>query len=236
MPAPTPEPEFDRFAKDYDHALARSLAGSLTGSLTGAADEGERFAEYKVGEMALQLSRIPPRRILDFGCGVGRSLKFLERYFPGAAICGYDPSPASLDEAHRRVPSASLFPDRASLPAAAFDAVLAANVLHHIAPDQRPAAIELCGDVLARGGSLFVFEHNPFNPVTRRVFDRCPFDEGASMLPRRDVIALGRRAGLKVRRSAYTLFLPFSNRRWLRAQRLLSWLPAGAQYYVQFEK
>ena len=81
-----------------------------------------------------------------------------------------------------------------------------------------------------------MFEHNPYNPLARRVFERCPFDEGASMLRRRAVIDLGRDAGLKVKRAAYTLFLPSANRHWLRVQRLLSWLPVGAQYYVQFQK
>jgi len=33
-----------------------------------------------------------------------------------------------------------------------------------------------CGDALAEGGSLFVFEHNPLNPLTRYVFERCVFD------------------------------------------------------------
>jgi SAM-dependent methyltransferase len=228
MNAPTPEPEFDRFAHDYDRVLA--------GSLAGAADEGERFAEYKVGEMALQIAASTPRRILDFGCGVGRSLRFLARYFPDAHVHGYDPSPVSLEQARVRVPEAELVTDSALLPTAFFDAILVANVFHHIPTAQRAAAMATCGRVLAPGGSLFIFEHNPLNPVTRRVFDRCPFDVGAVMLPRPEVVALGRRAGLAITRSAYTLFLPFSNRGWLRAQRLLSWLPAGAQYYVQFAK
>lgn len=228
MSVPTRDPEFDQFAGDYDRVLATSLAG--------VADENERFAEYKIGEMALQLSLNPPERILDFGCGVGRSLVFLQRYFPNAQISGYDPSTISLAEARLRAPSASLFSDPPTLATATFDAILVANVLHHISHEQRLPAMALCAGALAPGGSLFVFEHNPHNPVTRRVFERCPFDDGATMLPRKEVIALGVNAGMKVKRRAYTLFLPSAKRGWLRAQRLLSWLPAGAQYYVQFER
>lgn len=228
MSVPKPDPEFDRFAGNYDRVLASSLAG--------VADENERFAEYKVGIMALQLSSAPPARILDFGCGVGRSLVFLQRYFHGAQISGYDPSTASLEQARLRASSASLYSDPTALAMASFDAILVANVFHHISKEQRRSTMAVCGGALARGGSLFIFEHNPLNPVTRRVFERCPFDEGATMLPRAEVIALGESVGLKVKRRAYTLFLPFANRRWLQAQQLMSWLPAGAQYYVQFER
>ena len=222
------EPEFDRFAYDYERILESSLAD--------AGADGERFAEYKIGEMSLQLRDHAPRRILDFGCGVGRSLNHLARYFPEAALAGYDPSGASLDEAQSRTPAASLFSEPSALPLESFDLVLAANVMHHIPSEERSAATALCAKLLAPGGSLFVFEHNPYNPLTRRVFERCPFDRDASMLYRREVIALGKAAGLRLTRAAYTLFVPLCNVSWLRAQRLLAWLPAGAQYYVQFEK
>jgi SAM-dependent methyltransferase len=125
----------------------------LAESLAGTGEENERFAEYKVAEMSIQLSRAPPRRILDFGCGVGRSLGLLARYFPEAAICGYDPSPHSIDEARRRVPAATLYGASAVLPEAGFDAVLAANVFHHIAQEQRHAAIRSCGNALARAAA-----------------------------------------------------------------------------------
>jgi len=45
-------------------------------------------------------------------------------------------------------------------------------------------------------GSLFVFERNPFNPVTRLVFERCPFDQAAEMLRLSATRSAGAEAGL----------------------------------------
>ena len=54
--------EFDPYAETYDRLLADSLG---TGDI-------DRFAAYKVDEIAYRLRR----RVLDFGCGIGRSLPF----------------------------------------------------------------------------------------------------------------------------------------------------------------
>lgn len=45
-------------------------------------------------------------------------------------------------------------------------------------------------------GNLFVFERNPFNPVTRLVFERCPFDQDAEMLRLSATRSAGAEAGL----------------------------------------
>jgi hypothetical protein len=112
--------------------------------------------------------------------------------------------------------------------------VFASNVFHHVAAAQRPAALVRCAKALRRGASLFVFEHNPYNPATRWIFERCPFDRDASMISRRQLIALGHAAGLSVARSRYTLFVPFRGAAWSALQRALGWLPLGAQHYVEF--
>ena len=36
--------------------------------------------------------------------------------------------------------------------------------------------------VLKPQGLLFVFEHNPLNPLTRHAVDTCPFDENAVLI------------------------------------------------------
>lgn len=219
-------PEFDRFAGDYDAHLGRALGGRL---------DADRFAAYKVDEVAERLRAVPVRRVLDFGCGVGRGLGFLADAFPGAELWGFDPSAPSLEEAQRRAPGARLTADWAALPGG-FDCILAANVLHHVAQGERAATLARCRDALAPGGSLFVFEHNPLNPLTRLVFERCPFDEGAAMIRRGHLVAEGERAGLRQVRSGFTLFLPFRGRLARRVHRALSWLPLGAQYCVQFAR
>lgn len=217
--------EFDRYARNYDAVLTTAL---------GSDGEVDRFAGYKIDEMSQRLAASSVRRVLDFGCGVGRSLPFLREAFPEAEVWGFDPSAECASAAQSRAPSARVVSDWTMVDTASFDCVLAANVFHHVPLHARLAELERCGTLLAPEGSLFVFEHNPFNPVTRRVFDRCPFDRDAVMIAPSDMLRLGRSAGLTVRRCAYTLFLPFRGRMVAALHRALAWLPLGAQYYVQF--
>ena len=50
--------------------------------------------------------------------------------------------------------------------------------------------------VLRPGGIAAIFEHNPLNPLTRRVVSNCVFDEDAVLLRRRRARGLLRQAGL----------------------------------------
>ena len=97
-------------------------------------------------------------------------------------------------------------------------------------------ALLKCKQLLRDGGSIFLFEHNPFNPVTRLIFERCAFDEGAVMLRLREVKALAESVGLSVTRSDYTLFFPRQLSFLRPMERLLGWLPLGAQYCVEMAK
>jgi SAM-dependent methyltransferase len=220
--------EFDPYAHNYSGVLAQALGTR--------AEDTDRFAAYKIAEVAHVLNGAKVERVLDFGCGVGRSLRFLRHAFPNAALFGFDPSEECVIEASASNPDATLTALWPAIKDIPFDCVFVANVFHHIPLAQRASELARCGEVLGPGGSLFVFEHNPYNPATRWVFDRCPFDSDAAMIKRTDMIELGQGVGLQVRRKAYTLFLPFQGDGWLTLQRPLSWLPLGAQYYVQFTR
>ena len=86
--------------------------------------------------------------------------------------------------------------------------------------------------VVRPGGLVAVFEHNPLNPLTRRVVRDCAFDEGVELLPRRELETLLRAAGLEVVSAHYLLFFPWRGRLFEAAERLLARLPLGAQYVV----
>jgi cyclopropane fatty-acyl-phospholipid synthase-like methyltransferase len=222
------ELEFDQYAKQYDRVLGEAIPESL--------NEDGYFAEYKITLMAERLDNNRPARILDFGCGVGRSLPYIEKYFPDAQLFGYDLSSASLEIAANRTPHAKLFSDWGNIAALRFDAIVAANVFHHIPPAERREALTQCRLVLADGGQLFLFEHNPFNPATRWIFERCPFDADAEMLKMKSVLEMIREAGFNSEQHGYTLFFP-RHLSFLRS--LEPWLkrfPLGAQYYVQMAK
>jgi len=221
-------PEFDAYARDYDRLLGQTIPEAL--------NEDEHFAEYKVALMAEKLKGTKPGRILDFGCGAGRSLPFLERHFPDAELWGYDVSPASLEVAATRVPRARLFSDWASLGGTRFDAIIAANVYHHIPPVQRLSELARCRAALRAQGSFFLFEHNPLNPATRWVFERCPFDADAEMFGLGTARRLCREAGFASEQHGYTLFFPRPLGFLRGLERWMRWIPLGAQYYVQMAR
>jgi len=218
------EQEFDRFAGKYDAALV--------GAMPQAAAEDAYFAEYKVAHMAHALTT-SPRRILDFGCGTGRSLPWLKKYFPSAELWGFDLSSVSLQAAHIACPDATLVSQWADLESLRFDGVLAANVFHHIPRQEQLQALSRCCNVLDGAGEMFFFEHNPRNPATRWVFERCPFDADAKMIDARTAVELAKQSGFERVELGYTLFFP-RPLAWFRP--LEPWmrkLPFGAQYYVR---
>ena len=218
------EPQFDRFATVYEDVLKASLPSSQA--------EDPYFAEYKVHHLARRMPK--PNRVLDFGCGIGKSLPLLRNQFGQAEIWGYDVSPDSLRLAHEVLPQARLTSQWAGLPVGQFDLILAANVFHHIPVAEQAAALRNCRSLLTPGsGRMFIFEHNPLNPVTRRVFERCPFDHDATMLPRARTLALAVAAGMRVVRTDFTLFFP-RQLAWFRSlERWMGGIPLGAQYCVE---
>jgi SAM-dependent methyltransferase len=112
-----------------------------------------------------------------------------------------------------------------------FDLVFAVCVLHHVPPGGRRDAVVAEMARLARpGGLVAIWEHNPWNPLTRRVVARCPFDRDATLLSLAETRRLLRRAGLSRIESRYGLFFPWRGRGWRRAERLLAQVPLGAQF------
>lgn len=219
------KPEFDQYAEQYDQVMRNSIPDGL--------NEDGYFAEYKIALMAARLGEKKPERILDFGCGAGRSLNHLDKYFPQAELWGYDVSPASLEVASRRASRAKLFLDWNAVIDIRFDVIIAANVFHHIPPSQRQLALSQCRNALAAGGQMFLFEHNPYNPATRWIFERCPFDADAEMLDLKTALTLSGKAGFRSKQHGYTLFFPRPLAFLRVLEPWLSRLPLGAQYYVQ---
>jgi len=200
----------------------------------GMAEEGY-FARYKVDLMARRMRGSAVESILDFGCGTGRSLGFIRAAFPAARLTGFDESPQSIAVAAGSA-DAELTSDWTGIAGKSFDCIFAANVFHHIAESERPTWLERCAGALSARGRLFWFEHNPLNPVTRRVFERCPFDADARMIARGDALGLMKAAGLRVARTGYTLFFPRPLAFLRPLEPLLRGIPLGAQYYIEAGK
>lgn len=216
---------FDRFADRYEQIVDES-----TGE--GAA----YFAQLKARYLAALLSRTWAGKVLDFGCGVGLVSRALAEELPAAELHGFDPSADSLARVPEEVRARGRFESDLARLDTDYGLAVVANVLHHIAPAARDAALADLAGRLAPGGRLVVFEHNRWNPATRWVVATCPLDEDAVLLPRSETRRRLERAGLTVERSDYVTFFP---RRLAALQPLearLSWLPLGAQYAVVARK
>lgn len=219
------KPEFDKFAEDYDSIMDESIPDKL--------NEGTYFSEYKIALVAKAMQHSNVQRILDYGCGAGRGLPYLKQYFPDAEIWGYDISPASLALAHQRMPDSLLFTNWSEAKMDYFDLIVSANVFHHIPHNERLNAFKQCHDALTAHGRFFLFEHNPYNPVTRWIFERCPFDNDAAMLNMAEAMRLCYSADLPPVSHGYTLFFPRPFALLRRLESYIRWLPIGAQYYIE---
>jgi ubiquinone/menaquinone biosynthesis C-methylase UbiE len=224
------EKEFDGFADEYRAVHAANIAVS--------GEAPEFFAEYKIADTR-RLAReagIAPARILDFGCGVGASIAFLHRYFPDSRIVGADVSRKSLDLARQRFGAQAEFlaigTSSIDLPDESVDLLFSACVFHHIPHDEHVQWLRELRRVARPGALLVVFEHNPWNPLTVRTVNACPFDANARLLTPRVLRARVRRAGWHSTAREYRMFFPRALARLRGIEPGLRWLPLGAQYSV----
>ncbi|MEY4400633.1 MAG: hypothetical protein RL072_498 [Actinomycetota bacterium] len=216
---------FDSFATEYERALSKNLR-SIPGGIDHYFQNRVKILSDCLGQSA------SPKRILDFGSGVGLAIPFLRERFPTSEITITDESLQSLDVATARYPSVkAVTPDE--LPLDHFDVIFIAGVLHHVEPLKRSAVVTRIADSIKPGGLAVFFELNPLNPVTRHLVRMCPFDNDAILMRKSEVEGLlTRDSRLAVERSRYTVFFPPLLRPLLRVERYLQWCPLGAQYFV----
>ena len=180
-----------------------------------------------------------PSRILDFGCGTGESAAFLAQTFQGATVLGVDTAENAIQLAEGRhgSPDIRFGPLEAIRSEAPFDLCYVNGVFHHIEPDHRMAAVASIYAALAPGGHFALFENNPWNPGTRMVMRRIPFDRDAITLSPLETKRLVMGAGFIVPRTTRFLFYFPKMLRILRPlESALAGVPLGAQYYVLAKK
>lgn len=228
------EAEFDKFADEYHAALAAGIKLSGEGPAY--------FSEYKVADIARAWhadgrSADTPVRVLDFGAGTGNSVPYVHKHFSNAHLSCVDLSRRSLDVASQRFPGKAEYVhfDGTHIPFAAetFDIAFAMVVFHHIPHDQHLALLEELRRVLRPDGCLFIFEHNPLNPLTVRVVNNCPFDENAQLIRSSALRRRMSQAGFSSTATQYRVFFPHGLRFLRPLERALTWLPLGGQYSVR---
>ena len=223
------ETEFDKFADEYRSTHARSIRAS--------GEAPDFFAEYKIRDVSRAVVKADTETILDFGGGVGASVPYFHRYFPASELTCIDVSHRSLDVARDRFPGLANFVhfDGKTIPFPnnSFDLVFAACVFHHIDPGEHQSLIREMHRVLRPGGNIFIFEHNPLNPLTVRAVNSCPFDKNASLIRAKNLKKHIARAGFQAANVRFRIFFPgaLSFLRWL--ERYMTWLPLGAQYFAR---
>jgi SAM-dependent methyltransferase len=224
--------EFDAFAADYESALQLGLRAS--------GEEPAYFASRRIQWSHSVLNGTMPQKpaVLDYGCGVGIATNLLREAFGAASVCGYDPSSAAIARARRehRKEGDQFCDDLADLPSSAFDVAYCNGVFHHIPLAERPAALATIRGALRPGGWFAFWENNPWNPGTRYIMSRIPFDRDAITLSLTEARRLLREAGFDVvRTDSWFIFPRFLS--WLRPlETLVHRLPLGGQYMVLAQK
>lgn len=228
--------EFDKFADEYRAMHVENIAIS--------GESPEYFAEYKVRDLVDFYSAshgdVGAPCVLDFGAGVGTSVPFMRRYMPRARLTCVDVSSKSLEIGRARFSGEADFVflngPRIPFPDKSFDIVFAACVFHHIDQREHVALLRELLRVLASGGIALVYEHNPYNPITRHVVNTCPFDENAHLIPAQRMRGTFVAAGFANPRIRYRVFFPSILRGLRPLEPWITWLPLGAQYYVAASK
>lgn len=231
--------EFDDFARHYDGGQDNPIKRLMGNS-------ADQFIAVKARwllrhEPALRTGGLD---VLDYGCGAGDLMRVLAGLGAKAQFTGCDVSTGMLQEAAKRWP-AKLGPPPALAPQqeaktpfadGRFDVVLISAVLHHVPPAEREAVYRELGRVTRSGGRIYVFEHNPRNPLVRYVIARTPIDRNAILLDAREVnhgLLATRRYHLE---TDYLMFMPPALTFLRAVDRALAWLPLGGQYVVAARK
>jgi SAM-dependent methyltransferase len=231
--------EFDVHAEGYDGGMDNRLKAL-------AGDSADDFVAVKVRWLLHQwpdLRTDATLSILDYGCGVATLLRLLRAAGVQGQLTGTDVSAGMLREAARIWPSGERPRLQAQIGANTrlerdqFDIIIISAVLHHVPIQERDEVYAELRRLSRPDGRLVVFEHNPWNPVTRFVVARTPIDADAVLLSAPEVVgALAANEWRDIRTSHLMFLPPRLGGAAAMADRLLGWLPAGGQYAVTARK
>ena len=221
--------EFEEYKQSYVAEVEQSI---------DFAGQGHDFfirvkADELIASCERQLGSLEGRSVLDVGCGVGLMSGYVGKHF--AELRGIDIAPGVVERAAEHVPGGAFDVydgQRIPFEDQSFDVVFTVCVLHHVPPAQWTSLVSEMARVLKPGGLLYIFEHNPYNPLTRRAVSNCPFDADAKLLSRSRSAALVKSAGLSASEERYVLFFPWDGAGFRGVESGLRWLPLGAQYFV----
>jgi len=219
---------FDKFSKNYKTLLDESL------QLTGF--DADYFATAKIRALARLFPEFcqRPIRFLDFGCGNGSLQNPIAKFFPQAAYVGTDLSNEMVQQARVLNNGAGGFFELESelWKQGAYDIIFAANVFHHIPHSDHLKILKELRSLLAQRGKFVLWEHNPWNPFTRKIVKDCVFDKDAVLISALKSKQICRKTGFSQIRIVFTTFFPQSLGFMVSLEPWLGWLPLGGQYIL----
>lgn len=224
---------FDDYVETYK--------SEIDGSIGFIGQDVDFFIEIKA-ELLLKIAQknfgnFDKIKVLDIGSGVGLVDKFLKLKIKN--LYGVDIEEGVVEKAKLNNPEVNyMIYDGARLPFEdnTFDLCFAINVMHHVPPAEWENFAQEMQRILKPSGIAAVFEHNPFNPLTRKVVRDCEFDRDAVLLSHGKIKSLFNNAGLKIHSDAYIVFFPLKAKFFRYIESALGWLPFGAQQFVTGRK
>jgi ubiquinone/menaquinone biosynthesis C-methylase UbiE len=222
--------DFDSYANDYRSIHTENI------KLSGA--DSFYFASMKV-ELLRSFESNAAYKVLDIGCGDGAVEIFMKKYFPSWQINGVDISEKSIKAAAEKKISNVSFSvyngTRTSFDNESFDIIFMAGVLHHVDRNIHQTIIKEACRVLKRGGRLYLFEHNPLNPVTKYLVNTCVFDKDAKLIKSNYSKNLLQQNNFTIDKKQFIIFFPRKGilSRLLFLEKYLQWLPLGGQYFIR---
>ena len=222
---------FDKYAGNYDDLLQRSAARQVCGrqrvSLSAEVPNRRSPAATAGAGGAHCACSTPAAGRARRSRSSGRTRTCLDRI----SRC------PMLHDAVKRGPVTVQEPYQLPFADDTFDAVYAFCIYHHIPDEDHVRHLSELRRVVRTGGEVMIFEHNPYNPVTARIFARAPVDHGCHMIPPPRLRELFKRAQFEEVSQGYLLFVPeplypaFG-----MLEPAMSWLPLGGQYFVAGRK
>jgi SAM-dependent methyltransferase len=221
--------DFDEFAGDYDAALNQGI------SLSG--EDRDFFARGRVEWLRDCLRDSRPQRVLDYGCGTGSSSPLFQSVLGASSVVGVDSSSEAIAVALSAATTGMSFSRIDDYrPSADIDVAYCNGVFHHIPPAERAAAIRYVRDSLRPGGVFAFWENNPWNPGTRIVMSRIPFDRDAILVSALEARRLLRAQGFELLSTHFLFVFPKLLSVLRPLETPLARLPLGAQYQVLCRK
>lgn len=211
----------------------------LNQGLKVSGEDKEYFIRGRIMDLSDNLPKeLRVKKILDFGCGIGDTTIIFKEYFKDAEIVGTDLSTEALKYAEERFSSPDVkFIHLSEIPENYFDLVYVNGVFHHIEPQNRIEALKKIRSSLQDGGVFSFFENNPWNPGTRIVMKRIPFDRDAQTINPVKANKLMKTAGFnRVISTRYLFYFPRILSFLRFAEKFMAKIPFGAQYEIIAQK